>query len=836
MYQTNVLLLLNTNAGKGLFDLYLMVLTIFLKSYSHNGITYILMLLPILLAIAYLTLVERKLLAIIQSRRGPNMVYLFGLLQPIADAIKLITKEGILPRRADKYIYLISPVVFLTIALTNWGFLQIFFNIENTVLYFLLLSSLSVYGILLAGWSSGSLYAFLGGLRSAAQLISYELSFSFAIVIIILVTKTTNLQSILEFQKYIYNLLFFFPLAIIFFISMLAELSRPPFDLPEAEAELVSGYNVDYSSLSFAFYFIGEYSNIILMSTLFIILFWGGSQSYFFSTMMFFYYSVSTQVQHLISSNLHWNFFSFLFIVFRNIYIVTCILFLCIFSYFFLYGTFTKLYDIGEETEIWEKKLPLAMFLTFGAPFIGLLNILFLIFIRRFEHENLFKYLHKVLDSILPTAIQDINNLLYRTSVYTYAIFKFYLYLLVYMLTNIIYFFIQCVYSFSDKIQFAINNKLLLICILIFFSVKIVSMNAFIVFIRGIVPRYRYDQLMKLQWESILPNMIGIFFLIGSIYIFLFIEDAFFFVIILKDNLIKLFLQVKAFFYALIFMKIKLKILCIIFSFIFVLFIHFSFLNLYRDYIYSFIREEIAKNYFKDQSLIFFTMSKAIVVNSPVTVNIKDIPTLYDIMFAHDIVLMVLIVIVLYLEFIINTYFSLSFIVQSTYMIAKLPTLLSERFYYVIKWHESYKVPYDMRAALRSVMGSNWNKDWVEQYLHEIMKVIQILAEKKMYTVDLFFLQHYKHIQLLLFVIFYFFFGAYFIFKIDKIFFSIFLIFFFNLILFVLINKDYNTIFSIRCIENLPPTELLDKTTFIEKFTTFIEKFKAAFKRFFGSY
>lgn len=242
--------------------------------------TFFVLILPILVSVAYLTLVERKLLALLQIRRGPNIVFLFGLLQPIADAFKLIVKENLLPRHADKYIYLFAPTLFLTLAILNWAFINftvIYLNVNYTILYILMLSSLSVYGILLAGWSSGSIYGFYGAIRSAGQLISYELTFSLIILILIITTKTLNLYFINIFQQYINNLLFLTPLSIMFFISLLAELCRPPFDLPEAEAELVSGYNVDYSSLSFAFYFIAEYSNIIMMSMFFSLLFLGNN-------------------------------------------------------------------------------------------------------------------------------------------------------------------------------------------------------------------------------------------------------------------------------------------------------------------------------------------------------------------------------------------------------------------------------------------------------------------------------------------------------------------------------------------------------------------------------
>ena len=240
-----------------------------------------LIVIPLMLFIAYLTYFERKVIGSIQLRKGPNVVGPFGLLQPIADGIKLLTKETIIPTSSNKLIFLFSPILTFTLALIAWAVIPIDYeivlsNINVGILYIFAISSLGVYGIIMAGWSSNSRYAFLGALRSAAQMVSYEVSIGLIIINILLTVGSLNLTEIVLAQESMWFFIPHFPVFIIFFISTLAETNRPPFDLPEAEAELVAGYNVEYSSLAFGLFFLGEYGNMILMSSLTTILFLGG--------------------------------------------------------------------------------------------------------------------------------------------------------------------------------------------------------------------------------------------------------------------------------------------------------------------------------------------------------------------------------------------------------------------------------------------------------------------------------------------------------------------------------------------------------------------------------
>lgn len=239
-------------------------------------------LVPVLLTVAIFTVSERKVLASVQRRRGPNVVGFWGILQAIADGIKLVIKETIIPSRSSPIFFIFAPMwVFIT-SFTGWAIIPFYYDnfftdLEYSILYILVISSLGVYGIILAGWGSNSRYAFLGGLRSVAQLISYEVSLGLILLPLILATNSLNFcEIILVQEKTIWFALPFFPLFIIFFITILAETNRTPFDLPEAEAELVAGFNVEYASTIFALFFLGEYSSIILMSTFLVILFLGG--------------------------------------------------------------------------------------------------------------------------------------------------------------------------------------------------------------------------------------------------------------------------------------------------------------------------------------------------------------------------------------------------------------------------------------------------------------------------------------------------------------------------------------------------------------------------------
>jgi len=244
-------------------------------------IYYLALILPLLLAIAFFTLVERHIIASIQRRQGPNVTGFFGLLQPITDGVKLIFKESVLPKSSNLLIFFFAPIFTFGLALANWvvlplgeGFALVDINVG--ILYIFALSSLGVHSIIMAGWSSNSKYAFLGALRSAAQMISYELSLGVTILSVLICAGTLNLTEIVLSQSTYYNFLILFPMFIVFYICALAETNRHPFDLPEAEAELVSGYNVEYSAAAFALFFLAEYANIMVMSFLTVIFFLGG--------------------------------------------------------------------------------------------------------------------------------------------------------------------------------------------------------------------------------------------------------------------------------------------------------------------------------------------------------------------------------------------------------------------------------------------------------------------------------------------------------------------------------------------------------------------------------
>ncbi len=243
---------------------------------------------PLLLAVAYLTYAERKVIAAMQLRKGPNVVGPFGLLQPIADGVKLLFKETILPAGANKVVFVMAPILTFTLGMIGWAVIPfgeglMVADLNVGILYLFAISSLGVYGVIMAGWASNSKYPFLGALRSAAQMVSYEVSMGFVIITVLLVVGSLNLSDIVLSQSGGFwrwhafgNLLLLLPMAVVFFVSTLAETNRPPFDLPEGESELVAGFFVEYSAMTFALFFLGEYANMMLMGAMTSILFLGG--------------------------------------------------------------------------------------------------------------------------------------------------------------------------------------------------------------------------------------------------------------------------------------------------------------------------------------------------------------------------------------------------------------------------------------------------------------------------------------------------------------------------------------------------------------------------------
>jgi len=236
---------------------------------------------PLLLAVAYLTYAERKVIAAMQLRQGPMVVGPLGLLQPIADGLKLLVKETVIPSGANKVVFLIAPMTTFVLALIGWAVIPfgeglVISDINVGILYLFAISSLGVYGIIMAGWASNSRYAFLGALRSAAQMVSYEIAIGLIIINVLITAGSLNLSDIVRAQEGLWYFIPHFPMFAIFVASILAETNRHPFDLPEAEAELVAGYNVEYSAMAFALFFLGEYANMILMSAICAVLFLGG--------------------------------------------------------------------------------------------------------------------------------------------------------------------------------------------------------------------------------------------------------------------------------------------------------------------------------------------------------------------------------------------------------------------------------------------------------------------------------------------------------------------------------------------------------------------------------
>ncbi|MDA9076940.1 NADH-quinone oxidoreductase subunit NuoH [Candidatus Pelagibacter sp.] len=249
---------------------------IFLQTYKI-----LFLLVPVLVSVAMIVWLDRRIWAFVQKRQGPNVVGPFGLLQSLADALKYIFKEVIIPSSSNKVIFILAPIVTMTLALVSWAVIpfsatQVLADINVGILYLFAVSSLGVYGIIMGGWASNSKYPFLGAIRSAAQMVSYEVSIGVIIINVLLCVGSLNLNDIVMAQKNLWFVIPLFPMFVIFFISALAETNRPPFDLPEAEAELVAGYQTEYSGMMYAMFWLGEYANILLMCAMGAILFLGG--------------------------------------------------------------------------------------------------------------------------------------------------------------------------------------------------------------------------------------------------------------------------------------------------------------------------------------------------------------------------------------------------------------------------------------------------------------------------------------------------------------------------------------------------------------------------------
>lgn len=292
------------------YEITLLVFKELFLSYSISIICYLLFFIGFILSIAYVVLLERKLIASVQRRKGPNKVGVFGLLQPLADGVKLLLKEYIFPKKSNRYIFIITSLLtfvvsFMLLSIIQFSFFSAFIYSQYSIFIILGVLSLNTLFIPLAGWASHSRYGFLGGIRDIAQIISYELSLTTIIMILFFVTKNVSIYHIVEFQMDVWNVVYLLPLYLIFIIVFLAKLNRVPFDLPEGEAEIVAGFNVEYSSFIFALFFLGEYGNIFFISILSSILFFGGwlpfcDEAYYLYGMLFFVAKIVAHVFFII--------------------------------------------------------------------------------------------------------------------------------------------------------------------------------------------------------------------------------------------------------------------------------------------------------------------------------------------------------------------------------------------------------------------------------------------------------------------------------------------------------------------------------------------------------
>ena len=450
--------IINYNFIYILLYILLLNITMFIVSLINTAEVLILII-PVLMAVAFITLAERKTMASMQRRLGPNIVGYYGLLQAFADALKLLIKEYIYPTQANIILFFVGPLITLLFSLYGYAMIPFgpgisVYDFNFGLLYMLIVSSLATYGILLAGWSANSKYAFLGSLRSTAQLISYELILSSALLLIVLLTGTLNLSVIVEMQKATWFILPLFPLFYIFFIASIAETNRAPFDLAEAESELVSGFMTEHAAGIFVFFFLGEYASIILICILITIILLGGYD------------------------------------------IVTIIFFIEKIFYLFIYFFFTSLYVIYINISFF-----FITVLNVSETFIS--NNNFNIFILNNIKENFqFNSFINIINNVYS------NNIKFNMGRTGYNTIEFYVY---FEKLNLI----------LDTLKYIPNSPIFLsLTYALGISIKTIILIFSFIWVRASFPRIRYDQLMSFCWTKLLPLIIGIIIIVPCIIYF----------------------------------------------------------------------------------------------------------------------------------------------------------------------------------------------------------------------------------------------------------------------------------------------------------------------------